>query len=100
METKFGNTVIRFRTENDVWPIYFVHALAQGANLIGGGPSRRWRLTPEGEMFLTLPASAQLWALFAAWWYRVDWMIAYSSDIFIDRLPDQFTTKVASILRA
>jgi hypothetical protein len=38
--------------------------------------------------------------LFAAWWYRVNWIIAYSYDIFGDELPDQFAPKVASLLRA
>lgn len=100
LETKIGDTIFSFRNEDDVWPLYFVHVLAQGADLINGGPSRRWRLTPAGENFLTLPAVVQVLILFSVWWYRVNWMIAYSYDIFGNGLPEKFTQTVASHLHA
>ncbi|MDR3576128.1 MAG: plasmid pRiA4b ORF-3 family protein [Anaerolineaceae bacterium] len=99
LETKIGDAVFRYRTEDDIWSIYFVHVLAQGANLISGGPSRRWRLTPVGECFMTLPAVAQIWVLFTTWWYRINWQIAYSYDIFGDEVPEKFSQTVATLMR-
>jgi hypothetical protein len=98
LETKIGDTVFRFQNEADVWPIYFVHVLTQAADLVSGGPSRRWRLTPTGEQFLTLSPVLQVWFLFAAWWFRVNWLIAYSWDIFGGALPEHFNKTVASLL--
>jgi hypothetical protein len=100
LETTIGDIVLRYHNEDDVWPLYFVHVLAQAADLISGGPSRLWRLTPASEIFLTLPAVVQVWILLAAWWYRVNWMVAYSFDIFGGELPDQFSQTVSSHLRA
>jgi hypothetical protein len=66
LDTKIGNAVLRYRGEDDIWPIYFIHVLVQGAGLINGGPVRRWRLTQVGDLFLTLPAIAKIRTLFAA----------------------------------
>ena len=90
LETKAGDIVFRFHSEVEIWPVYFVHTLAEGAGLIDGGPGRRWCLTDAGENFPTLPAIAQVWILFAAWWYRINWLIAYPVDIFGNMLPDHF----------
>ena len=98
LETKIGETVYRFQNEGEVWPIYFVHVLAQAADLVSGGPSRRWQLTPTGEQYLTLPPVLQVWLLFAAWWFRVNWLIAYSWDIFGGALPEHFKNVVAALL--
>ena len=99
LETKIGDAVFRYRNEDDIWSIYFIHVLMQGANLISGGPSRRWRLTPAGESFVTLPAVVQVWALFTAWCHKINWQIAYSYDIFGDELPEKFSQTVASRMR-
>lgn len=98
LETKFSDAVFRFQNEGEVWPIYFVHVLAQAADLVSGGPSRRWRLTPIGEQFLTLPSVLQVWLLFTAWWVRVNWLVACSWDIFDGALPEHFNKTVASLL--
>jgi hypothetical protein len=99
LETNIGDTIFRFRNEQEVWPIYFVHVLAHSAGLISGGKSRRWRLAPPGEQFLALPAVDQVWLLFTAWWYRVNWLIATSYDIFGGALPEAFSKIVATVLR-
>lgn len=98
LETKIGDEVFRYHSEDDVWPIYFVHVLTQGADLISGGPNRQWRLTSDGEKFLTLPSAVQVWALFTAWWYQIDWQVAYSYDIFGGEIPSQFSQTAASQL--
>ncbi len=79
LETRIGEAVFRFQNEADVRPVYFVHMLAQAASLASGGPGRRWRLTPTGEQFLALPAVLQVWFLFAGWWFRANWLNAYSN---------------------
>lgn len=38
----------------------------------------------------------QVWFLFAAWWFRVNWLIAYSWDIFGGALPEHFRNTVAA----
>jgi hypothetical protein len=84
LETRIGEFVSRIRSEDDVWPLYFVHVLASVGGLIAGGPGRRWQLTPLGEKFLDSPAEIQVWLLFLTWWTQVNWGIAWSSA------PDEF----------
>ena len=77
LEGKVGDQVFPVRNETEVWPLYFRHVLAAMAGLVTGGPARRWRLTDRGEQFLAAPAAAQVWRLFATWWTRVNWLIAF-----------------------
>jgi hypothetical protein len=49
LETRIGNVVFRFRSEEEVWHVFFVHKLAHGAELVEGGSGRRWRLTKRGD---------------------------------------------------
>ncbi len=77
LEDTIGDQVFQVRSETEVWPLYFRHVLAAVAGLLSGGPARRWRLTEPGEQFLAAPDAAQVWLLFAAWWTRVNWLIAF-----------------------
>jgi hypothetical protein len=77
LETRLGSFVHRFRSEEEVQPVFFVHLLARGADLITGGEGRRWRLTDRGESFPNETAFAQVWALLRAWWFRVDWQLLF-----------------------
>jgi hypothetical protein len=78
LETRIGERVFRMRSEDDVWPLYFVHVLASVGGLVAGGPGRRWQVTPLGEKFMTDPAELQVWLLFQTWWRQVNWGIAAS----------------------
>lgn len=98
LERTIGGHAFRFRSEEDVWPLYFTHLLANGAELVSGGPGRRWRLTPQGERFLSAPALTQLRVLLAAWWYRVNWLVALAWNIFGEALPPQVRQAVLSLL--
>ncbi len=60
LETTTGDRTYRIRSAADVWPLYFLHILAQVGELLEGGPARRWRLTSFGEMFLTTPPLVQV----------------------------------------
>ncbi len=84
LETRIGEYVSRMRSEDDVWPLYFVHVLASVGGLITGGPGRRWQVTSLGEKFLEAPAEIQVWLLFITWWTQVNWGIAWSYS------PDEF----------
>ncbi len=76
LEEEIGDRVFRIRSELDVWPLYFRHVLASLGGLASGAPSKRWRVTPDGETFLEAAAALQVWRLFATWWTQVNWAIA------------------------
>ncbi len=85
-----GDHVYRLRSEDQVWPIYFLHALAVDGGLIFGGMKQRWQLTPEGDKFLTAIPPAQVWFLFAVWYAQSDWTIAYPFVGLGESLPGGF----------
>ena len=99
LETRIGNVVYRFRSEEEVWPVFFVHKLAHGAELVEGGSGRRWRLTQWGEEFFSKSAVAQVFILLHAWWYRVNWLIAVPFDIFGDSLSHFVPSTILKLLR-
>jgi hypothetical protein len=81
LDQVIGDHIYRLRSEGDVWPLYFRHVLASVGGWAAGGPGRRWRLTPRGEQFLTMPAPIQVWLLLDTWWRQVNWAIASPVDI-------------------
>ena len=87
LDETIGDRTYRLRSEYDVWPLYFLHVLAEVGGLLEGGPGRRWRLTPSGEGFLAAPALVQVWIPLAVWWKRVNWMIAYPVAGLGESLP-------------
>lgn len=78
---KIGDHEYPIRSEYEVWPLHFLHILASVAGLIQGGIGRRWKLTPAGEVFITLPAPDQIWILFTTWWEQVNWEVASPVEI-------------------
>ncbi len=98
LENVIGDHHFRFRSEEEVWPVYFIHVLATLADLVSGGAGRRWRLTKAGESFLTLPASNQVWLLFSCWWFQTNWLIAFPYEWMADHLLDGFRDKVQTLL--
>jgi hypothetical protein len=91
METTIGDRTFRVRSEYEVWPLYFLHTLAEVGGLLVGGPARRWRLTPDGAQFLDASPPIQVWMLFSFWWERVNWLIAYPFEGMGESLPPRFT---------
>jgi len=90
LEKKIGDSVFRIRSEEAVWPLYFVHVLASVSGLVTGGSSRRWWLTPLGEQFLTAPAPLQVWLLFTTWWTQTNWAMASPYEFRDDSVPASF----------
>ena len=52
LETTIGDHTYKLRSEAHLWPLYFLHILAEVGGLLAIAPARRWRLTREGEKFL------------------------------------------------
>jgi len=77
LDHTIGDRIYKLRTEDDVWPLYFLHTLAQVGELLDGGPSRRWRLMPNGAKFLVAIPPVQVWLMLVIWWKQVNWLIAY-----------------------
>lgn len=51
LEQTIGDHTFKVRSEDEVWPLLFVHTLAFHSGLVDGGPARKWRTTPEGTLF-------------------------------------------------
>ena len=75
LEDRIGDHIFRVRSEAEVRPLFFLHALATAAGWVAGGPARRWRLTPPGEQLLGAAAPQQVWLVFATWWTQLDWAL-------------------------
>ena len=90
LDRTIGDHTFRLRSEYNVWPLYFLHALADVGGLLEGGPARLWVLTPGGARFLTASPLAQVWMLFATWWGRINWLIAYPFGGIGESLPPRF----------
>jgi len=90
LDRTIGDHTYRLRSEDDVWPLVFLHTVAYMGGLLGGGPSQLWELTSNGEVFLNAPAPAQVWIMFIAWWRQVNWTIAYPFAGLGEDLPPRF----------
>ena len=91
LEEKIGNKVYKIRSEDDVWQLYYLHTLAGMGGFVTGGQARAWKLTSEGDDFLNAPAPIQLGFMFALWWYRTDWRIAFPVSGLSGGLPRDFS---------
>ena len=90
LDTDIGGRVYKLRSEDEIWPLVFLHAIAEVGELLLGGRSRRLRLTPRGDEFLAVTSLAQVRYMFVTWWTRVNWLIAYSFIGMGDGLPKYF----------
>jgi hypothetical protein len=90
LDTTIGDRVYKLRTEFDIWPLYFLHILAIVAGLLSGGPSRRMKLTPEGETFLKAGPLVQVWSLLFTWWKATNWLVAFPFEGIGEYTPPDF----------
>lgn len=91
LEIEIGGRIYQRRSEQDVWPLYFLHILAEVGRLVHTGRSRRWRLTADGERFLEMEPDVQLVFTLAVWWHRVNWLVAYPFAGMGENLPYGFS---------
>ncbi len=94
LETKIGDRVYKIRSENDLWPVYFIHTLLEVGELLTGGPGRRLRLTAKGEQFLEEETPLQVWFMLETWWHHINWLIAFPFAGMGEQLPYNFTLSV------
>jgi hypothetical protein len=90
LDVPVGDRIYRLRSEADIWPLHFLHILAEVGDLVSTAPGRRWRLTEDGITFLKVEAFNQLVLLLGTWWSRVNWLIAFPRAGMGDDLPDFF----------
>lgn len=90
LDEKIGDRIYRLRSEADIWPIYFLHIIAEVGGLLDISPARRWRLTKDGERFLGVDPLRQVSFLLTIWWYEVNWLVAYPFSGMGDDLPPFF----------
>jgi hypothetical protein len=100
LETTIGDHTYRLRSEADLWPLYFLHILAEVGGLLAIAPARRWRLTRRGEEFLGADALLQVPFLLTVWWYEVNWLVAYPFVGMGDALPPSFNRVALARLRS
>ncbi len=99
LDATIGDRTYRLRTEADIWPLYFLHILAEVGGLLDIVPGRRWRLTEEGASFLQRESLLQLYLLLSTWWYQTNWLVAYSFEGMGEALPRNFNVITLAHLR-
>jgi hypothetical protein len=100
LDTTIGDHTYRLRTESDIWPLHFLHILAEVGGLLEIAPARRWRLTSMGEQLLGIAPLHQVPFLLTIWWYQVNWLIAYPFSGMGDALPSSFSLVTLAHLRS
>lgn len=100
LDTKLGGRVYKLRSEFDIWPIYFVHVLAEVGGLITRGKGKKLRLTRKGKQYLAQEPPTQVWYLLETWWFHTNWLIAYSARGMGEHLSYDFSYLVLGALLA
>ncbi|MBS4062527.1 MAG: plasmid pRiA4b ORF-3 family protein [Bacteroidetes bacterium] len=90
----------KVRSEDEVWPLVFVHTLAFQAGLVDGGLTRRWKVTPEGLLFPQLPPPSQVVFLFSYWITACDWAFTYRMAELADGMLTAFKVSALTNLSA
>jgi hypothetical protein len=80
--------------------MFFLHILLDVGGLTKAGRARLWRLTRKGEKFLATDAISQVLFLLSTWWYRVNWLVAYSYTGMGNSLPPRFAERTLASLRS
>ena len=99
LEIEIGDRVYHPRSEQDVWPLYFLHVLAEVGGLIRTGPSQRWKVSTRGTEFLGMESSLQLAFTLTVWWHRVNWLLAFPLSGMGEALPYGFSITALEQLR-
>jgi tetratricopeptide (TPR) repeat protein len=99
LDTTIGDHTYRLRTEEDVWPLYFLHILADVGGMLAIAPARRWRLTAGGELFLGTDPLLQVASLITVWWYGINWLVAFPMEGMGEALPPAFQRATLARLR-
>lgn len=99
LDQKLGDMIFKLRSEDQVWPLFFLHMLANTGGLATGGQARVWKVTPSGNSFLSAPAPIQLGFMLDIWWHYEDWRIAFPVSGLSEGLPSDFNKITLKRLR-
>ena len=100
LDMTIGERTYLLRSETDVWPLYYLHVLAEVGDLVLVAPGRRWRLTEQGNTFLGASAFDQVVSMLTTWWESVNWLVAHPRAEMGGALPDFFEMLTLAQLRA
>ena len=100
LEETIGDHTYRVRSAEHVWPLYYLHILADVGGLVDAGRARLWRLKPQGKKFLAADPLFQVLYLLSTWWHRVNWRVAYPFAGMGESLPPRFSTLALASLRS
>jgi hypothetical protein len=90
LDMTIGDKTYKVKSETEVWPLYYLHVLAEIGYLLECAPARRWQLTAGGSAFLNNPPLIQVVYLFLVWWHQVNWLVAYPFGGMGEALPPDF----------
>lgn len=91
LDNKIGDHVYKLRSEDEVWPLFFLHMLANRSGMVTGGQARTWKLTPSGDALLNAAPPLQLGFMLDVWWHYEDWRIAFPVSGLARGLPSNFS---------
>ena len=100
LETTVGDHIYHLRSEEELWPLFFLHILAEVGGLLKTARARRWQLTAQGRRFLNTDPMLQVLFLLAVWWYKVNWIVAFPMVGMGAELPLFFQATTLVSLRA
>ena len=99
LNSTIGEHTYHLRSDDNVWPLLFVHLLANYGLLLEGGQARRWLVTNDGERFLEFPPGWQIAFLASIWWKIMDWTIAFPYEGLSHGLPPRFKDRTRIYLQ-
>ena len=99
LEETTNNHTYKVRSEDDVWPLLFVHILASQSGLVAGGPAKIWKVTSEGQLFSQFPPPVQVFSLLVHWCVQLDWRMAFPVSGLDKGFPVGFKEKTLACLR-
>ena len=100
LDTKIGGRTFQLHSEEEVWPLHFLHILADVGGLIETGRARRWQITAQAKRVLETAPPVQAAFLLAVWWHKVNWLVAYPYSGMGDNLPYLFSKTTLAGLRS
>jgi hypothetical protein len=100
LDVTIGQRMFKLRTEFEVWPLYFLHILAEVGTLLETPKGRRWELTEEAYRFLAADPLMQLVVMNLIWWHRTNWLVAFRLGGLGDFYPKRFGPTTLRLLQA
>ena len=99
LDQTIGDHTYKLHSEDEVFPLLFLHSLAFHSGMVTGGPAKIWKVTSEGQLFPQLPPPIQVYSLIVNWWTHIDWTIAFPVSGLADGLPLLFKPSASACLR-